>query len=83
MAVIPSSGPAQPATLELRYRVLVPVNREGDPDRVRQLVPGAFRTFTQGRVLMQAGAFSDRAKADEVVQLLQSNGLTAMVEIHN
>jgi hypothetical protein len=48
--------------------------------KVRSLVPGAFRTVSKGKAIMQAGAFSDRVKANEVLQLLTGNGLKAAIE---
>jgi cell division septation protein DedD len=47
---------------------------------VRSLVPGAFRTFSNGRVLMQVGAFNNQAKADEMLQLVTSKGLRGTIE---
>jgi len=67
----------------LRYRVLVEAENAPTQEKVRSLVPGSFRVFSNGKTIMQAGAFSDRAKADEVAQLLTSNGLKAKVEQMN
>jgi uncharacterized protein YegP (UPF0339 family) len=47
---------------------------------VRSLVPGAFRTSINGEMVMQAGLFDERENADEIVQLLTSNGLSAKIE---
>jgi cell division septation protein DedD len=47
---------------------------------VRSLVPGAFRTFSNGRVLMQVGAFSNQAKANEMLQMVTSKGLRGTIE---
>ena len=66
--------------LSLRYRVVVEAHSDSEQNQVRSLVPGAFRTFSNGRVLMQVGAFSDRAKADEIRRLLSSKGLRATIE---
>ncbi len=84
--LVPSTGsPPQPPTslataIGLRYRVVVEAGNENTQAKVRSLIPGAFRIFARGRVFMQAGAYSDRAKADEVLQLLTGNGLKAQVE---
>lgn len=72
--------PPTRTTLSLRYRVVVEAHSDSEQSRVRSLVPGAFRTFSNGRVLMQVGAFSDRAKADEIQRLLSSKGLKATIE---
>jgi len=71
---------AQVAALGLRYRVVVEAADEITQTLVRSLVPGAFRTYVNGRTLMQVGAYSDRANADETVQLLTNNGLRAVVQ---
>jgi hypothetical protein len=47
---------------------------------VRSLVPGAFRTFSNGRVFMQVGAYKDRAEADEMLQFVNSKGLRGTME---
>jgi parallel beta-helix repeat protein len=79
-----SSPSANSATANgLRYRVVVEATNTATQEKVRSLVPGSFRIFTNGKTIMQAGAFSDRAKADEVVQLLTSNGLKAKIEQMN
>ncbi|MDV2993325.1 MAG: hypothetical protein N4J56_002979 [Chroococcidiopsis sp. SAG 2025] len=67
----------------LRYRVLVEAENAPTQEKVRSLVPGSFRVSAKGKTIMQAGAFSDRSKADEVAQLLTSNGLKAKVEQMN
>ena len=63
-----------------RYRVVVEAETESQQEKVRSLVPGAFRTVSNGKAIVQAGIFSDRAKASEVLQLLNSNGLKAAIE---
>lgn len=78
----PSRGRSQPVgrTEDLRYRVVVESNNEQDWQRMRSLIPGAFRTIRHGRVFLQAGAYSDRANAEETAQLLIRNGLEAVVQ---
>lgn len=78
-----SSQPNSSTVAGLRYRVLVEAENAPTQEKVRSLVPGSFRVFAKGKTIMQAGAFSDRAKADEVAQLLTSNGLKAKVEQMN
>lgn len=82
--VTPTGSPPPPPTmataLGLRYRVVVEADNASKQAKVRSLVPGAFRTFSQGKVYMQVGAFSDRAKADEIMQTLTSNGLKGVIE---
>ena len=67
----------------LPYRVVVEVDSESEQSLVRSLVPGAFRIVSNGRELMQVGAFSDRANADEIRRLLNTKGLRATIEQQN
>lgn len=64
----------------LRYRVIVDVTSDREQGRVRALVPEAFRTFLDGRVVMQAGVFSSLNNAQELIQKLESNGFKARME---
>lgn len=61
----------------LRFRVVVSAATSGQAAQLRSVVPDAFAI--QGN-LMQAGAFSDRAKADELLQLLLQQGLNAQIQ---
>lgn len=70
----------QTTAASLHYRVVVEAASQSQQDLVKSLVPGAFRTSSKGRALMQVGAFSDRANADEIQQMLSSKGLTATIE---
>ncbi len=76
----PPLPPTQATSLGLRYRVIVAADSKSQQEQVRSLVPGAFRTFNNGKVLMQVGAFSDRAKAVEMQQYLGSQGMTGTIE---
>lgn len=76
----PPLPPTRATALGLRYRVVVEAASAGKQALVRSLIPGAFRLFLNGRVLMQAGAFSDRAQADETRRMLRSKGLRAAIE---
>jgi parallel beta-helix repeat protein len=66
--------------LGFRYRVVVDAQSSGDRQKMVSLVPDAFRTFTNGRSVMQAGAFREREKAEELLQILTVNGLNARIE---
>jgi parallel beta-helix repeat protein len=76
----PPLPPTRATALGLSYRVVVEAASASKQALVRSLVPGAFRTFSKGRVLMQAGAFSDRAKADQIRRMLNSKGLRATIQ---
>ena len=82
-AEIPPLPPTRGTLLGLRYRVVVEAESKSKQSLVRSLIPGAFRTFSKGRVFMQAGAFSDRAKANEIQQMLIAKGLKATIEQMN
>lgn len=66
--------------LGFRYRVVVDTRSQGDRAKIQSLVPDAFRTFSNGREVMQAGAFREQEKADELLQILMANGLNARIE---
>lgn len=81
VAALENSPPVDRAiALGFRYRVVVDAESSGDRQKMLSLVPDAFRTFTNGRSVMQAGAFRDREKADELLQILTVNGLNARIE---
>lgn len=63
-----------------RYRVVVEADSDRQQDAVRAMVPGAFRTFLKGRMVVQVAAYSDRAKADDLIQQLAQQGIRALVE---
>jgi parallel beta-helix repeat protein len=76
----PQSLSAAASQINLRYRVVVEIKNGRDQDLVKFLTPGAFRTVWRGREVMQAGVFSSRYNADNVVKIFNNNGLTAVVE---
>ncbi|PMB12506.1 hypothetical protein CEN48_17120, partial [Fischerella thermalis CCMEE 5282] len=66
--------------LGMRYRVITEVQTQKDQELVRFLAPGAFPTFWQGRAVMQAGVFSNRHNAEQMLTILNNNGLRTMIE---
>ncbi|MBL1174356.1 DUF1565 domain-containing protein [Pantanalinema sp. GBBB05] len=64
----------------VRYRVVVDAIDDSQQAQVKSIVPGAFAVSHGGRMVMQAGAFGDRSKADELMQILVAQGLKASVE---
>ena len=76
----PPSLPSRATALGLRYRVVVEAVSEGEQAQVKAIVPDAFTVSLRGRTLMQAGAFGDQAKANELLQTLASQGLKASIE---
>jgi len=64
----------------LKYRVLVEADGDRTQKRVQSVVPGAFLIREHGRSMMQIGAFSSRDNAESAVQMLNQNGLRAVIE---
>jgi parallel beta-helix repeat protein len=65
------------SALGLRHRVLVLLGNPDQQSRLQAIAPNAFPVSYQGRTLMQVGAFGDRDKAAQLVNLLTSQGLNA------
>ncbi|NJM48894.1 MAG: hypothetical protein HC860_24260 [Alkalinema sp. RU_4_3] len=64
-----------------KFRVVLTGMLEGDRlSQVQTLVPGAFSTVVRGQAVVQAGAFSDRTKAEALHQMLASQGLPVSLE---
>lgn len=57
------------------YRVVVQSRNSGQQDKIKSLVPDAFRSAHQGRSVMQVGLFNSRSKLDKIVKLLKRNDL--------
>jgi parallel beta-helix repeat protein len=66
--------------LGFRYRVVVDAESQDDREKMQSLVPDAFRSFSNGRSVMQAGAFRELEKAEELAQILSQNGLNVRIE---
>lgn len=75
----PPPPPSYAATLGLRYRVIVEASSSRERARVRRVVPDAFRTRINGRMVMQVGAFATQDKVDEMMERLERNGLRGIV----
>ncbi|ALF56002.1 parallel beta-helix repeat-containing protein [Nostoc piscinale CENA21] len=69
-----------PPTNNTRYRVIVEVANEQEQELVKFVAPGAFSTIWKGRRVMQAGVFSNRYNADEMLKNLTNNGLRTIIE---
>ncbi len=82
------TAPPQPTSNQValsstHYRVLVQVHSDRERNLVRSLVPGAFSTQWQGHQVIQAGAFSNQSYARDMVNLLNSQGLKAIIDSRN
>lgn len=63
----------------LRYRVIVEAVTPRQQELVKFIVSDAFRTTRAGKQIMQAGIFSDRNKANNLVRQFKNNGLKAEI----
>ncbi len=82
---VPDSGDSAPSldrarALGFRYRVVVDAESQDARQKMQSLVPDAFRTFSNGRSVIQAGAFREIEKAEELAQMLAQNGLNVRIE---
>ncbi|MGQ9870162.1 DUF1565 domain-containing protein [Leptodesmis sp.] len=78
-----AAAPTTSTGVIVRYRVVVAAIDDTQQTQVRSLVPEAFPISYKGKSMMQAGAFSDRSKAEQLANTLMSQGLTASVEEMN
>jgi parallel beta-helix repeat protein len=80
-----SNNPPPPTTsaaarLGLKYRVIVDAQSERERERVRSLVPEAFRIGIDGDTWLQAGAFQERYRALQLLYKLRRQGLRAVIQ---
>ena len=73
VSVDPSTGKP------FQYRVVVPATSTAMTQRIRKIVPDAFRLSRSGRTVMQVGAYSESATANQLVQKLAQSGLRAEI----
>ncbi len=62
-----------------QYRVIVPATSTFVTQRVKTIVPDAFRLSRSGKTMLQVGAYSDRPAANELVRKLSQSGLVAEI----
>ena len=62
------------------YRVIVEAVTPRQQELVKFIVPDAFRTNRRGFIVMQAGIFTSKNKANELVRKFKNNGLKARIE---
>ncbi|MEI6427618.1 MAG: DUF1565 domain-containing protein [Pseudanabaena sp. ELA607] len=63
-----------------KYRVIVPDSSPNTISLVKRLIPNAFASQLNGRMVIQVGAYADRRVADAQVQRLAKEGLVAQVQ---
>ncbi|MFO0211782.1 MAG: SPOR domain-containing protein, partial [Pseudanabaena sp.] len=62
-----------------QYRVIVPNTSTLVTQKVKAIVPDAFRLSRSGRMMLQVGAYSDRPAANQLVQKLAQSGVSAEI----
>ncbi|MDY6938364.1 MAG: DUF1565 domain-containing protein [Cyanobacteriota bacterium] len=72
--------PQQATQIDAPYRVVVDANSTRARALVRSVVPEAFPTKIGNRDVMQAGAFSDRDRAEALLEEFLDLGLNASIE---
>jgi parallel beta-helix repeat protein len=70
-------------SVNLRYRVIVTTGNQRDEEIIRFLSPNAFRTVWKGQEVFQVGAFSNTFNAEQMLRILNNNGLKGMIESSN
>ncbi|MBW4551084.1 MAG: DUF3747 domain-containing protein [Aphanocapsa sp. GSE-SYN-MK-11-07L] len=71
-----NSSPVIPS----RFRVLVEAMDESQKSQIKAIAPGAFRSFYQGRSMLQVGSFTEKFKAEEMMQIMTQNGFAPVME---
>lgn len=75
----PPSPTDRASSLGFNYRVIVPASSTAQQQRIKTLVPGAFRTVINGQVYMQTGLFRTQPEAESFKQSLSRQNLQASV----
>lgn len=79
VAALPSVV-VDPATGKpFQYRVVVNTTSPVVTQKVKNIVPGAFRLSRSGRTMLQVGAYSERPTATQLVQRLAQAGVSAQI----
>jgi Protein of unknown function (DUF3747) len=82
----PPFGPSNGANLNSspiipsRFRVLVEAIDESQKSQIKAIAPGAFHSFYQGRSMVQVGSFTEKIKAEEMMQIMTQNGFAPVME---
>lgn len=71
---------SDPKANTIRFRVVVTIRQSTEQAQVLALVPDAFSIASTNNMMMQVGAFSDRAKAEQLTQILASQGISSAIE---
>ena len=72
---LPPTSPLSAMTLGPRYRVVVSAFSSRQKEKIRELVPGAFRTSYRGQSVMLVGLFGSEQEAQDRMKLVQRHGM--------
>ena len=84
-SIPPRVAALPPVTLDpltgkpFQYRVIVPITSPVVTQRVKTIVPDAFRLSRSGKTMLQVGAYSERPAANQLVEKLAQSGLSAEI----
>ena len=67
------------STSMAQYRVIAEAASDSQQAQVRSLYPDAFTTIYQGKSMLQVGVFSNRNKAENVLQSLERIGIYGVI----
>ena len=79
VAALPSATLDPTTGKPFQYRVIVANTSSIVTQKVKMMVPDAFRLSRSGRTMLQVGAYSDRPAANDLVQKLSQAGLSAEI----
>jgi parallel beta-helix repeat protein len=79
-AAVETQTPSNAVAVRLQYRVLVLIENEQQEQLVRELVPNPIVLPIEGRRVLQVGEFSDRLEAEETMERMNRNNLSATIE---
>jgi parallel beta-helix repeat protein len=72
-----------PTSARMLYRIIVPAASDRDAEIIRFLSPTAFRTVWKGQEVIQVGSFSSAFNAEQMLRILNNNGLKGTIETSN
>jgi hypothetical protein len=79
-AGLPPPPPNSSIVLGSRYRVVVSTSSTRQRAKIKDLVPGAFRSSYQGRSVLQVGSFGSIQEAQDSMKLMERHGMNPILE---
>ena len=77
--VLGGTPTANASTTTTKYRVIAEATNDRQKTQVRSLYPDAFPTIYQGKSMLQIGVFSNRNKAENILQSLEKIGIDGVI----